>query len=227
MQSLEWLNDCLVTRSLFLNGNREKTWSSYQQGLEMNIDSMTAAIKCRHAAAFLALQVMKELVLLNYTEPTPKKPDSPIDISETEEQIIAYISGYILRKLNKSVEAQALMSDKVSGLTAVLNRGGLTQAKESFVTIVHELEVAFRHLPEMSVDSISFETIVCGQNIHSQFFEILESVDSSAEEKEHFFMKVLRLFFTVRAYQKCRHEIEKCIKTTKKPRKSKALRDSI
>ena len=188
---------------------------------------MTAVIESRQAAAVLALQLMKELVGLNYPESSPPKTTTPVTVSDIEEDIIAYISGYILRKFSYSVEAQALMADKPTGLTALMTRGGLTQANEGFVSVVRELELVFRQMPKRSMDSAAFETTVCSQNTPFIFFKLLENVDSSAERKEMFFKNTIRLFFTARAHQQCRYLLEKRIRLTKKPLKSKALRDSI
>ena len=224
---MEWLNGCLVTRTLFLPANRLKVWASYQESLLRNINSMTTVTKSRQAAAVLALQLMKELVALNYPEPVAAQATSPISISDIEEDIVAYISGYMLKKFAHCVEAQSLMADKPTGLTALMNRGGLTQAKEDFISVVRELELVFRQMPQKSVDLAAFESGVCAQNIPSHFFNLLECVDSSAENKETFFKNIMCLYFTARAHQQCRYLVEKRIRSTKKSLKSKALRDSF
>ena len=187
---------------------------------------MTTTIKSRQAAAILALNVMKELVSINYSEPISVQPDSQ-PISENEEEIISYISGYLLRKFSHTQEAQVLTASPSRGLIKLMDRGGLTYANEGFISIVRELEVVFRQMPKISANLEIFDSAVCEQNIPSHFFPLLDSVDSPAQEKELFFTDIMHVFFTVRAHQKCRQLVENCILSTKKSRNAKALRDSI
>ena len=206
--------------------SRERAWKMYGKNLVSNIDAMSDVTKSRQAAAIVALHTMKKLVALNYSELPSAQPCSKA-ITESEEEIVSYISGYLLKKFNYTPEAQALMSSPSEGFVNLMDRGGLTYANESFVAIIRELELVFRQMPRKSADLALFESGVCEQNIPSRFFRLLESVESSAQKKEVFFTDIIRLFFTARAYQKCRHEVESSILTTKKSRKSKALRDSI
>ena len=221
---LLWLNDCLVSPGLHLSACRDRVWASYHKNLTTNIGDMTAVMKSRQAAAILALQVMKKLVALNYTDPVPVQSNKE-DIGEKEEDVLAYIAGYLLRKRGHGEEGQALISSRSEGLTSLMDRGGLTYAHEAFTAVLRELEVEFRQLPPRSVDFKRFEDGVISQNIPSRFFQLLDRVDSPSESKELFFRNILHLFFKVRAHQKCRHLMEKCVKFTKKTRK--ALRDSI
>ena len=221
---LIWLNDCLINPGLHLSACRDRVWASYQKKLSTNIGEMTEATKSRQAAAFLALQVMKKLVALNYTEPVPDQSHKE-DIGEKEEYVLAHIAGYLLRKKGHGAEGQALTASPSEGLTLLLDRGGLTYAHEAFTSVVRQFEVEFRQLPARSVDFDSFEDGILAQNIPSRFFQLLDGVDSPPESKELFFRDIVHLFFTVRAHQKCRHLMEKCVHFTKKTRK--ALRDSI
>ena len=199
-------------------------WASYHKNLIANIDDMTAVTKSRQAIAIFALQVMKKLVALNYSEPVPVKSHSE-DLSEKEDEVIGHIAGYLLRKRGDCAEGQALISSPSEGFTLLMDRGGLTYAHEAFTSVVRAFEVQFRQLPPRSVDFKKFEDAVIAQNIHSRLFQLLDGVDSPSEDKELFFREILHLFFTVRAHQKCRHLMAKCVQFTNKTRK--ALRDSI
>ena len=221
---LVWLNACLVNPSLHLAACRDRVWTSYQKNLVANIDDMTAVTNSRQAAAIVALQVMKTLVALNYSEAVPVQSYKD-EIGEKEEDILAHIAGYLLRKRGHGEEGQALTSSPSKGLTSLMDRGGLTYAQDAFTSVVREFEIQFRQLPPRSVDFKRFEDSVIEQNVPFRFFQLLDGIDSASESKELFFRDILHLFFTVRAHHKCRHLMEKCAQFAKSTRK--ALRDSI
>ena len=225
---MKWLDSCLVNRGVHLRATREKAWTLYHQSLLLNLSAMTTTTKSREASAIFALHMMKELVSANYAESKPAKPIKE-EISENEDEVISYIAGYLLKKtrLNYATEVQVLTASQPVGLTSLMNRGGLTQANEDFISIVRELEVTFRQLDNKSVNFVVFNNAVCEQNIASTLFKVLEDVDSSVEKKEKFFVGIVHLFFTVRAHQKCRNQVERSIRLSKTSQKSKALRDSL
>ena len=190
---------------------------------------MTEAIGHRQASSLLSLHVMKTLVCRNYVASPTTSAVEPI--GERDHDILEYISGYLLNKLKHCPEAKYLgepvTQTETSSLIAAKNRGGLTQPKQELVDLVVQMETVFRDLPERSVDRDLFHQKLSGTNFSTQFYGVVESVITSLESKEIFFVDFCNLFFKVRAHHKCRFMLEKNIQKNKTKRKTKALRDSI
>lgn len=187
---------------------------------------MISIVGSKQASALLALHVMQELIKANYGS-ISSKSKSDVAISDIEEDILEYISGYILRKVNRYTEAKTFTVSETSGLVAAKDRGGLVMANENFIQIVTELEAVFRRLPVKCVDHQIFHSALACSNISSDMVQLLSDVETTPESKEAFFIDVCNLFFVMRAHQKCRDLVDLHVKATKKSRKTKALRDSI
>ena len=226
VEQLHWLNDCLVDRRLLLQACRDKVWAQFHEGLTQHIGAVTTVCgNHRPTASFVCLQVMKTLMEANYSSGEQLTP-SPVAMTDRDDEIVEYITGYLLMKLKHTLEAQALTTDVISGgLIALKNRGGLTTPTPDLVQRTLEIERVFRNLP--SLDRDMFLATLCDNNVQSSFFTLLDFVDTSAESKEVFYMDFCNLFFMVRTHHKCRHMVDQHIRATKGMRKSKALRDSL
>ena len=138
------------------------------------------------------------------------------------------MGGYLLKKLCDRPESKYLQDEsgsRESSLIGVKNRGRLITPKLDLLPIVYELEAIFRAQP--SVDRQSFLELVCQNDVHSSFFDLVYPVESTTDSKESFYVAMCNLFFIVRAHQKCRHMLDVHVRATKGMRKSKALRDSV
>ena len=181
----------------------------------------------RQASALLALHVMQDLIKSNYTV-TPSTTTAPTpDITDREHDILEYIAGYILTKLKSAPESNHFVSDESSGLIAAMDRGGLVKPTPDFVSLIKEMEVVFREMPDKSVDRQVFHSALTKTLISTNFLEYVSIVDTTAESKEQFYINIINLFFVIRAHQKCRYLVNRNVRENKKSRKTKALRDSV
>ena len=222
------MNSCLADKRLLLQGAKEKVWAAFHQSLQSRVSAITDITGSRPASSTLCLRVMMALVDANYTMKTPPQTTSE-ELTERDGEIVAYIAGFLLKKLRSRPEARFLVdnSSEPSGLIAVKSRFGLIQPKEEFVSVVLEMEKVFRAMPIKNVNRDEFHENIYTKDIHSLFFDTLDNLDVDVESKEDFFIRLSNVFFTVRAHQKCRHIVDTYTKATNTNRRSKALRDSI
>ena len=196
--------------------------------LGRHLGGLAALTASRPAASLIALHAMQWLAAANYT-PTNTNACRPEPLTNKEEDILVYISGYLFKKSNDIKGCASLKSadSEASGFLAAKDRGGLVKPSEAFVRLVREMEVAFRQLPLKSADYAAFHSAVISNNTPSKFCVLLECVDITAAQKEDLFVRIITLFFVVRMHKKCRQFIERCIQNKLVVRKSKPLRASI
>lgn len=226
-RALKWQDMCLVNKRLLLSASREKVWQNFHTMLTSNIENISLVTGSKVSASILSLHVMKFLVHQNYVQDMHVPVVSPIILSSKEEDVIAYIAGYILMRFKMNECYPALISDEATGFIAAKDRGGLTKPSPDFVCMVRQMEEAFRLMPLKSVERMAFHCLLREKLVPNIFFQLLDHVNIAPEKKEDLFVDMSNLFFVVRVHQKCRNFIEQHIQKTKISRKSKPLRDSF
>ena len=149
-QELAFLNACLGPRTKFVSSSAEKAWGNYHAACLRHIPAMSERLGLPFSACFhIALNIFEKLVHLKYyttQSATLDTPNSAPLISDKEKDIVHYIGGCIVRKIENKVcrqkhtkeghiqILQALKSDKeesatvmsTQSRTATHDRGGLT-----------------------------------------------------------------------------------------------------
>ena len=225
---LSWMNKCLVGKRLMLSASREMVWRNFHAGLCENIAAlMSLTSGNKPAASMVCLKLMKTLVKANYSPPGSTQRQDEEPMTSKEEDVITYIAGYLLKKLQHYQGTSVLTTTEASGYLAAKDRGGLTRPSSEFVAVIYEMERAFRELPLKSAKLSDFQEILLNYSVHFNFFILLDEVHGTTENKELFYIDLCSLFFVVRIHQKCRNIVDKYIQSTKISRKSKALRDTV
>ena len=218
----QWLNHCLVNKQGCTHRVIEKVWTSFH---EMIIERRTT--KCS-GYAFIALKLMQELVKKNYRS-QPSKIEIESLLSKRDQEILEYICGYILRRV-KDIEGSSVLrsgSPTNSRLTESFDRGGLIYPSDNFVIFIESAESVFRTIPHTSVSKELFTSKCDEENLFSRLHDCFANDAASYTSIEKLYVKILHLFFIIRAHQKCRNLLQKELRSSKINRKSKALRDSL
>ena len=160
----------------------------------------------------IALELMSEMVELAYPIKIREDP-VVLELTDEEEEVIEYISGYIIHKLrSRHSKAAEILSDvEPSGLVGQLTRGGLTMPTVEFTFIVRELEDNYRRL---STAQLTREAFASSLTCFEPLSVILDTL--TPEESENFFADCVNLFFTMRMGQTCRKVLQQQAASVKK-----------
>ena len=239
-QYLKWIHDDVLSipqKKKLRPLAREQLWAAYHTHLLANIPAMEKVVN-RPAASFLSLQIMKKCleerfcITADRSELNDKK-DVKDSLTSHDQDVIEYISGFMLSKLQKKcpVICSGLHDkDQQSGtFLESLDRGGLKRPIKDYVAFVLELECIFRCLRVKSVSKSEFNQLVEKYDVSSVLLDILtqHEITASENEQEKFFCACINLFFKTRAHQKCRFLVEKQLAQKKERRNVKALRDIL
>jgi hypothetical protein len=147
--------------------------------------------------------------------------DDQAELSDEEIDIVEYISGFLLRRLQKfsfSVEFRVQDKEKQSErLTGLLDRGGLLYPSHQFLGMVKAMELVFRQLPASGGKSTFVESLDAKQI--PQLLKKSLKTEVPQEELESFYCELVELFYKVRMHHMCQHLLSKVA-----PHKGKKVR---
>ena len=184
--------------------------------------------------------MLAELIDRNRKEEVTKL----IPLSETEQQVLYYIAGFIVSKLKKNHSKSKSLKDcdnlikiistsnlqdlgflqNVSEWTSRLDRGGLQYPTQDFYLLIREMEnitnsnIDMSSLSAHSLLKVSLKELVMDSFLVKYYWtELLKKSGSSEDECGHFLEYVIDLFLTIRGFavaRKVKNQLHRRVKPT-------------
>ena len=236
--------NCL-SPSIMSSSFKMRSWQKFNLAKEQIIQSVNTIVHHQALTSFIVLHVMEELInsSIRVTSSTPLSSD----VSDSDREIIAYISGFVLFRC-KSLFANhpsslcivdCFVDSEFTGsfnkLIDLKNRGGLCLPTDNAVNFFCKCESVFRQsFKPTGINTLNeFIKSVCEmQDIISLFITCITQEDfvsdtSDTVLQESMLLSFLKIFFNVRTHAKCKKLMEMYYLTTNTTKKQKPLRTSI
>lgn len=199
---------------------------------EINSNEIDDSMPIKPFVALLQDRIFKELIKQRATLYT-RKSKEPTSLSETDQSILYYLSGYIISALkkestqvkNKKSSKHQKMFEQLSELickdttstktfvskytkwTEKLNRGGLKVPSDNFFLLVREFENIYRKCVNLNcISANSLDIVTLTETILDNYMTnyYWDQLCTTPDYKEYILEKCIRLFLTVRGHSTAR-----------------------
>lgn len=225
--------------------SREKAWRTFHRLVTERpglIDRVAEIIGDEKLSAYFSLRLFKHLIDAKFKDTNVSLlPDQTPSCPE-HQSIVFHIGGSTIKKLQKVafkrkdgegvLETLSVLvsEDEYEGLTKTLDRGGLIYLKPQAQYMFLQVEGCFCKYSEgKTVLLVSDFVSLCLRNdeIVCSFYEMVENCQAAENEKNDVLFDILKLFFKIRAYQKCKVAIDGLFQKEKRARKQRPLRKTL
>ena len=212
-----------TTKEAMFGSFYEVSTTTAKQVRQLLEDSVTIGLPVRQFVSVLLFQMLKDLIAecSKFFQKVSEKTASAI--SEEDQSILFYISGYIIKalqkysaKANKSnkeflssaietmlkneSDSEKTFISKYAEWTEKLSRGGLRTASDNFFMLIRELEMVCRkNVNEKDLSVNTFNKVVLKEKMMEEFMVKYYSEKLyNGTHGEYVLEKVANLFLTIR-----------------------------